>query len=59
MEALTGQREMSAAALKAYFQPLEQWLDVFLAESGDCIGWGGMVQIVSSAKKKKNIYIYI
>ena len=41
MEALTGQRDMSAASLKAYFQPLEQWLDVFLAESGDCVGWGG------------------
>ncbi|CAG0918117.1 unnamed protein product [Notodromas monacha] len=40
MEAITGQREMSAASLQAYFKPLEEFMDNYLAETGDCIGWG-------------------
>ena len=40
MEAITGQREMSADAIKEYYAPLLEWLKKTNAENGDHIGWG-------------------
>ena len=40
MEAITGQREMSAVAIKEYFAPLMEWLQKKNQENGEHIGWG-------------------
>ncbi|XP_043189736.1 angiotensin-converting enzyme-like isoform X1 [Amphibalanus amphitrite] len=39
MEAITGQREMDATALRDYFQPLEDWLKRENQENQEIIGW--------------------
>lgn len=39
MEALTGQREMSALSLLNYFKPLQEWLEKENARNGEFIGW--------------------
>ena len=39
MEAITGQRGMSADAILQYFQPLMEWLEKENAANGDVIGW--------------------
>ena len=39
MEAITGQREMDATALRDYFQPLEDWLKRENQENQETIGW--------------------
>ncbi|XP_037079985.1 angiotensin-converting enzyme-like isoform X2 [Pollicipes pollicipes] len=39
MEAITGQREMDATALRDYFQPLEDWLKRENQENQEFIGW--------------------
>ncbi|XP_072179254.1 angiotensin-converting enzyme-like [Diadema setosum] len=39
MEALTGQREMSADAILEYFEPLMEWLQTTNQENGDKVGW--------------------
>lgn len=39
MEALTGQREMSALPLLSYFRPLQEWLEKENARNGEFIGW--------------------
>ncbi|PIK47773.1 putative angiotensin-converting enzyme isoform X4 [Apostichopus japonicus] len=40
MEAITGQREMSALPLVEYFQPLIDWLEV--ENQGETLGWDGV-----------------
>ncbi|XP_072016685.1 angiotensin-converting enzyme 2-like [Amphiura filiformis] len=40
MEAITGQREMSAVAIKEYYAPLLEWLKKTNEENGEYIGWG-------------------
>ncbi|XP_063816075.1 angiotensin-converting enzyme [Pseudophryne corroboree] len=39
MEAITGQRKMSAHALLEYFKPLIDWLDEQNSKNGETIGW--------------------
>jgi len=39
MEAITGQRDMDATALRDYFQPLEDWLKRENQENQEFIGW--------------------
>lgn len=39
MEALTGQREMSALPLLDYFRPLQEWLEKENKRTGEYIGW--------------------
>ena len=40
MEAITGQREMSADAIKEYYAPLLAWLEKTNKENDEYIGWG-------------------
>ena len=39
LEAVTGQRELSATALRDYFQPLEDWLRRENQQNKYTIGW--------------------
>ena len=39
LEALTGQREMSALPLLKYFRPLQEWLEKENARNGEFIEW--------------------
>lgn len=39
MEALTGQRQMSAKPLLNYFKPLTKWLEEENSRNGEFIGW--------------------
>ena len=39
MEALTGQRNISASALLNYFEPLRVWLEKENAQNSELIGW--------------------
>lgn len=39
MEALTGQRTMSASGLLEYFRPLMDWLTAENQRTGEFIGW--------------------
>ncbi|XP_072023599.1 angiotensin-converting enzyme-like [Amphiura filiformis] len=41
MEAITGQREMSADAIMEYYAPLMEWLEKTNAENEEYIGWDG------------------
>ncbi|CAG0921092.1 unnamed protein product [Notodromas monacha] len=40
LEKITGQKTMTADSLKRFYKPLERFLDKFLAENKQCIGWG-------------------
>lgn len=40
MEAITGQRKMSAGPIKRYFQPLVDWLTRENHLANECYGWG-------------------
>ena len=39
MEAITGQRLMSADAINAYFAPLMTWLEETNKKNGEQLGW--------------------
>ena len=39
MEAITGQRLMTADAINAYFAPLKTWLEETNEKNGETIGW--------------------
>jgi len=39
LEALTGETKMNARAIRAYFQPLEDWLRVTNWLNNDTPGW--------------------
>ncbi len=39
LEALTGGRTMNAVAIRAYFAPLEKWLQETNRANGDVPGW--------------------
>ena len=39
LEAITGQRQMDASALREYFAPLEAWLKKENERTGETIGW--------------------
>jgi hypothetical protein len=39
MEALTGQRQVSARPLLNYFEPLRVWLEKENARNGELVGW--------------------
>ena len=39
MEVMTGQREMSTAAFREYFKPLEDWLIKENKKNGVKVGW--------------------
>jgi hypothetical protein len=39
LEALTGERKMNATAIRAYFAPLEKWLEQTNLNNGDEPGW--------------------
>lgn len=39
LEALTGVRKMNARAIRAYFAPLETWLEETNRNNGDTPGW--------------------
>ncbi|XP_038048596.1 angiotensin-converting enzyme-like [Patiria miniata] len=49
MEAITGQRSMSADAINDYFAPLMTWLEETNRKNGETIGWdsGGVVYSMS------------
>ncbi len=40
MEAISGQRLMTADAINAYFAPLKTWLEETNQKNGEKIGWG-------------------
>ncbi|CAG0925215.1 unnamed protein product, partial [Notodromas monacha] len=44
LEKITGQKTMTADSLKRFYKPLERFLDKFLAENKQCIGWGKVHQ---------------
>lgn len=39
LEALTGERNMNATAIRQYFAPLEKWLKETNRANGDVPGW--------------------
>jgi hypothetical protein len=39
LEALTGQRQVSARPLLNYFEPLRVWLEKENARNGELVGW--------------------
>ncbi len=59
MEALTGQREMSALPLLNYFRPLQEWLEKENARNGEFIGWKIPSDSTSSANILSPIFVII
>ena len=39
MKVMTGQEKMDASAIREYFKPLEDWLNVQLETTGETPGW--------------------
>ena len=39
LQSLTGEKEMSTAAMREYFKPLENWLVKELEKNGEFVGW--------------------
>ena len=57
LEALTGQREMSALPLLKYFRPLQEWLEKENARNGEFIGWKVPIDAKSSASTFSSLLI--
>ena len=39
MKVMTGQEKMDASAIREYFKPLEDWLNMQLETTGETPGW--------------------